>query len=1187
MQLNLDFLLNLQELFNMKPLINLLIIVSITVMSLGNAKDIVSLEDLTLIPASGSNIIFNDGSLTPSRPMKIGASNELTSGLIVLSDANDISGTLGVANGGTGSTTQNYVDLITAQSVAGLKTFTDSITVSSTTSGAIPCPVMTGVERDLIGSPVKGNCLFNSTTNVLNTYSGSAWEGVGSGGGGLDKWLTATGYTTDDVIFTDDKIYVALTDHTSGVFATDLANLDWSELSPVLTDAEVKTAYENNADTNALTDAEKTLLGNTSGLNTGDQIDISGTAGSAGALVSASTIIDISAAAAPETGDVLTATSDTEATWQTPSTITDISGTSGSTLGLSSLTTIVDVSSAAAPTSGQVLTATGDSAATWQTPSSGGDVSGGSSSLDNEIVRFDLTTGKLIQAYTSDGPTISDTGVPSFAVAAYATSERVGASSSVGALTSVAFGNSANASGGGSSAIGYNANATGTGGHAFGANTNALATSTLAIGGGAFVNGGNSISIGTNATIITHQNSIAIGVNARADRANSFTVGAAGAAINDVYFGEGEKTTVGTHADMTIHVTRPQNKTDKQGGNFILAGAGSTGTAFGASVKIQTQTAVSATGTTENTTWEDMFEVTGNGEIIFNAESTATVDGSLWNNSLSMYMDETDDNLVFKLKDSGATIRTINIPYYTQREILNNSSFEDTTAANGWTCTGGTAATETTERVLTEGAQSLKYTVTASTFSCYQTYDCSKSPSIPQGFLAYVQSTDDIEVCGFDGTNDINCVTPTSDDTFQLALAEITGGGTCGIKIKSDTSITDVIYMDGVKFTEQPYRFVDINGATESYVAYTGNGHGSTDTRIRRYATVSLNTTGDVVTVTDTAANGLIFTVNKDDTEIKINISERASTGTSKAGISLNSTELTTNIDAIIAADRLAITMGNSADDEYYSTSATLIADAGDEIRVHTNGDVSASSTGPSVSFTATATTSEHVVVPATLQASQVTGSGNAGTALGAAFVTDIDFTEVSDINGDWNGTTFTAPRDGNYLVNGNVQVTANNQFDLYLYKDTVGVRLIAQAAAALSIQNFNFQTTLLKGEAISIRTSTASLTLSNVNEHHIAIQEIPSEAKLLAAIPNLIFAADVDSAEAVTNNDNLYLSSCTDADPSICTFATDFFNEIPRCWTADGGTTGVTATTLTTATIDRVDATTAFTLFCKGKRPN
>ena len=38
-------------------------------------------------------------------------------------------------------------------------------------------------------------------------------------------------------------------------------------------------------------------------------------------------------------------------------------------------------------------------------------VSGPSSAVDNNIVRYDGTTGKLIQGYTSGGPTIGDTGI--------------------------------------------------------------------------------------------------------------------------------------------------------------------------------------------------------------------------------------------------------------------------------------------------------------------------------------------------------------------------------------------------------------------------------------------------------------------------------------------------------------------------------------------------------------------------------------------------------------------------------------------------------------------------------------------------------------------------------------------------------------------------------------------------------
>lgn len=44
---------------------------------------------------------------------------------------------------------------------------------------------------------------------------------------------------------------------------------------------------------------------------------------------------------------------------------------------LNSATTVIDVSAATAPTTGQVLTATSPTAATWQTPSTGGNVPAG------------------------------------------------------------------------------------------------------------------------------------------------------------------------------------------------------------------------------------------------------------------------------------------------------------------------------------------------------------------------------------------------------------------------------------------------------------------------------------------------------------------------------------------------------------------------------------------------------------------------------------------------------------------------------------------------------------------------------------------------------------------------------------------------------------------------------------------
>ena len=140
-------------------------------------------------------------------------------------------------NGGTGSATQNFVDLTTTQIVSGTKTFTNKFTVESTTEPSLPCPVMTSTQRDAT-SAITGDCVYNSTTLALNVYNGTIWTAVGSGGGGggIAEWTTSTGYSEDDVIFTDSKIYVALNTHTSGVFATDLGNGEWAELSASLQD---------------------------------------------------------------------------------------------------------------------------------------------------------------------------------------------------------------------------------------------------------------------------------------------------------------------------------------------------------------------------------------------------------------------------------------------------------------------------------------------------------------------------------------------------------------------------------------------------------------------------------------------------------------------------------------------------------------------------------------------------------------------------------------------------------------------------------------------------------------------------------------------------------------------------------------------------------------------------------------
>lgn len=98
-------------------------------------------------------------------------------------------------------------------------------------------------------------------------------------------------------------------------------------------------------------------------------------------------------------GNAATATSATTAT-----TATNLGGgTTGSVpyQSAAGTTTFVGIGS-----TGQVLTVSGG-LPTWATPASSGDVTGPASSLDNQIARFDSTTGKVIQ---TSAITISDAG---------------------------------------------------------------------------------------------------------------------------------------------------------------------------------------------------------------------------------------------------------------------------------------------------------------------------------------------------------------------------------------------------------------------------------------------------------------------------------------------------------------------------------------------------------------------------------------------------------------------------------------------------------------------------------------------------------------------------------------------------------------------------------------------------------
>jgi hypothetical protein len=129
------------------------------------------------------------GTGTGSFATTIGAAkvtNAMLAGSIDLTTK--VTGILPVANGGTGSSTQNFVDLTNAQTIAGAKTFTGNTAVSGTNTFTV------GTGATALGGTlaVTGATTLNGNTSV----SGTNTLTVGTGATTLGGTLAVTGATT-------------------------------------------------------------------------------------------------------------------------------------------------------------------------------------------------------------------------------------------------------------------------------------------------------------------------------------------------------------------------------------------------------------------------------------------------------------------------------------------------------------------------------------------------------------------------------------------------------------------------------------------------------------------------------------------------------------------------------------------------------------------------------------------------------------------------------------------------------------------------------------------------------------------------------------------------------------------------------------------------------------------------------
>jgi hypothetical protein len=302
-------------------------------------------------------------------------------------------------------------------------------------------------------------------------------------------------------------------------------------------------------------------------------------------------------------------------------------------------------------TSTEVLTLA-SGVATWAAPAGGGDVTGPSSSVDNEIVRFDSTTGKLLQAYTSGGPTVGDTGnmlIPkeiSSTDSVYASCELFGsgalstgtqcvsvgkdASAAANAVavgmtaiasgsTSVSIGKSSTATNTGSVSVGQGADATGLGAFAMGNSAGATGTYCIALGQSASAGTQTgAIAIGAAATS-AYGEAIAIGYNAVTTQIQQMVVGAANKVVTDYWFGHNN---VGAAAAEYNQVFKfnwggiKAGETDTAGKDVEFNAPNGTGTGVGGDFIFRLANAGS-TASTKNALAE-VFRIANTGDIGLN-----------------------------------------------------------------------------------------------------------------------------------------------------------------------------------------------------------------------------------------------------------------------------------------------------------------------------------------------------------------------------------------------------------------------------------------------------------------------------------------------------------------------------------------------------------------------------------------
>lgn len=270
----------------------------------------------------------------------------------------------------------------------------------------------------------------------------------------------------------------------------------------------------------------------------------------------------------------------------------------------------------------------------------------------------------------------------------------------------------------------------------------------------------------------------------------------------------------------------------------------------------------------------------------------------------------------------------------------NNATFDNGGVLNG------VLSNETVSPIA--GTRSIKYTMgAASTNDWFHTGAITleeKQKGQFVGFILYASYTGaatDIQAILWDDTNNTTLASLfiTASTTTRYSLIGFVPTTCNHLKIGFKVSVgnnTKVLIFDDLELSQNPFKLSGGAAPDSTVTVDTNNGFGSTNTKIRRFTNVTTNFGSDII-YADSATLGASFTVTTDGVYNVSYTDGYASATNFYAGITVNSTELTTNVQSLVTiSTRKAISFILNGDMQCNSWEGYLTA--GSVIRPHTNG---------------------------------------------------------------------------------------------------------------------------------------------------------------------------------------------------------------------------------------------------------